>query len=84
MTAITPRTPKSEIYQAYQSAMQELQELRAGKATSKQVRAWALESMAVCYTEIGSLVRDTRAAGALARQWISALVDTYNRPLLKP
>ena len=73
---ITSKSTKAEIWEAYQALLAEHQ---AQTITLPAARNTA----AIVARETRDLARDVYRLGSLAAQWISRIVEIYNRPVLR-
>jgi uncharacterized membrane-anchored protein len=73
---ITSKSTKAEIWEAYQAL---LTQHEAQVITLPAARNTAT----IVIREARDLGQDLYRLGSLLRQWISAIVTTYNRPILR-
>jgi hypothetical protein len=83
MSNITTRATKADILAAYEVALAELDHYRAGNVTWRQVRLFLADRSQCAWKEARLLVSDVQKLGSLARQWVSLIVDTYRKPVLR-
>ncbi len=73
---ITSKSTKAEIWEAYQALLAEHQ---AQTITLPAARNTAV----IVARETRDLARDVYRLGSLAAQWISRIVEIYNKPVLR-
>ncbi len=73
---LTMKDRKDEIYKAYLELLEQKQ--------SKTIRAdQVVPTAQLVFKESQLLVRDCKAAGSIAGQWISGVVDELRKPVLR-
>ena len=79
MTSITPKHTKAQILDAYAEAQARL----AAGPTWPQVASKVADTSQTVAREAVALVKDCYNAGALLRQWVSAIVAELSRPVIR-
>ena len=76
---VTQRSTKAELLAAYQA----LQASQAQGPSWEQIGRKTIATAAAVSRETVALVKDCYNAGALARQWVSRIVDELSRPVIR-
>ena len=79
MSSVSQRSTKAELLAAYEA----LQASTASGPSWPQIGTKLATTVSTVATESAALMKDCYNAGALLRQWISAIVDDLSRPVLR-
>ena len=79
MSSVSQRSTKAELLAAYEA----LQASTASGPSWPQIGAKLASTAQTVSVESVALVKDCYNAGALLRQWVSAIVDDLSRPVLR-